>query len=303
MAKAKAKRITNHRPLSTSDKIFDGFVWFFLILVFLLAFYPFYYVMLASFSNGYQFMARPNFLLPVGATFNNYIALLSQKIWVQAFFISFLRTVIGASITVFFTCLVSYALSRQDLVFGNVYRFMIVFAMYVSGGLIPFYILLRLLGMLNTFYVYIVPTALDIFYVMVGMSFFRSIPSSLVESAWLDGASEMKIFLRIILPISLPFIATLALFAAVGQWNAWLDSSYYVKDENLRTVAYRMISEVNRSRITQTTGSTGGEILQTQTVLTTQATSMICSMLPIMCVYPFLQKYFVQGIMLGAVKE
>ena len=135
---------------------------------------------------------------------------------------------------------------------------------------------------------------------MVGINFFAAIPVSLIESAKLDGASEFRVLFSIVRPVSTPFIATLSLFSAVNQWNAWLDSAYYVNGEGLRTIAYRMLTEVN-----QTLGatSTGGSMVTTSTAMTTQASAMVASMLPIMCVYPFLQKYFVQGIMIGAVKE
>ena len=148
--------------------------------------------------------------------------------------------------------------------------------------------------------VYIIPSMLNLFFILIGINFFESIPVSLIESARLDGASEFTVFFRIIRPVSTPFIATLALFSAVNQWNAWLDSAYYVNQEGLRTIAYRMLSEINQ---TQGTVVTGGSIVNTSTALTTQASAMVASMLPIILVYPFLQKYFVQGIMIGAVKE
>lgn len=299
----KKQRIKNRIPQSASSRAFDVGVWIVLLLIFFLTAYPFYYVIIASFSNGYEFMSGTHYFLPVSPTLDNYQHLLSQSIWINAFKISFARTLIGTALTVLLTCLTSYALSREELIFRKAYRFMVVFAMYVSGGLIPFYIMLRFLGILNTFWVYVLPTMLDLFFVIVGISFFQSIPKSLIESARLDGASELHIFWRIVMPISVPFVATLTLFSAVNQWNSWLDSTYYVNSESLRTAAYRMVCEINSSVNKATGTSAGGEISTTTTVMTTQATAMVVSMLPIMCVYPFLQKYFVQGIMLGAVKE
>lgn len=299
----KKQKIKNRIPQSPSSRAFDVGVWIILLVIFFLTAYPFYYVIIASFSNGYEFMSGTHYFLPVSPTLDNYQHLLSQSTWIDAFKISFLRTILGTALTVLLTCLTSYALSREELIFRKGYRFMVVFAMYVSGGLIPFYILLRFIGILNTFWVYVLPTMLDLFFVIVGISFFQSIPKSLIESARLDGASEIRIFWKIVMPISVPFVATLTLFSAVNQWNSWLDSTYYVNSESLRTVAYRMVCEINSS-VNKTTGtSAGGEISTTTTVMTTQATAMVVSMLPIMCVYPFLQKYFVQGIMLGAVKE
>ena len=283
------------------DVVVDTVVWAVLIIIFLLTAYPFYYIIVASFSDGYDFMRGGVYFWPRKFTLFNYKDLLGDPAWINALKISMIRTLSGTFLTVLLTSMVSYALSREELILGKVYRFMIVFSMYVSGGLIPFYIMLRNLHMLNTIWVYIIPTMLNLFFVLVGMSFFKSIPPSLIESGKLDGASEFGVFLRIILPVSVPFLATLVLFAAVWQWNSWLDSSYYVSDEGLRTLAYRMISEINRTR--GATTNMGGDVVQRTTVMTTQATAMVVAMVPIMCVYPFLQKYFVQGIMLGAVKE
>ena len=285
---------------SREDRIVDAVVWICLIIVLLLTAYPFYYVVVASFSDGYDFMRGGVYLWPRVFTLDNYKNLLGQKIWINAFIVSFIRTIVGTFLTVCMTCLVSYTLSRKELMFGKIYRFLVVFAMYVSGGLIPYYIVLKNLHLINTFWVYVIPSMLNLFFIIVGMNFFGSIPTALIESAKLDGASELRVLIRIVMPISTPFIATLALFSAVNQWNSWLDSSYYVNTEVLRTVAYRMLVEINQS-----TGAaiTGGTIATKSTTLTTQATAMVTSMLPIMCVYPFLQKYFVQGLMIGAVKE
>lgn len=296
----KLKREAKRRKRSKEDMAVDAVVWIALILILLITAYPFWYVIVASFSNGYDFMRGGVYFWPRIFTLDNYKNLLGQEIWKKAFVISFVRTILGTFLTVCMTCLVSYTLSRRELMFGKVYRFLIVFAMYVSGGLIPYYIVLRNLHLVNTFWVYIIPSMLNLFFIIVGINFFGSIPTALIESAKLDGASELKVLMRIVMPVSTPFIATLALFSAVNQWNSWLDSAYYVNSEDLRTVAYRMLVEINQSTGTTVTG---GTITTKATSLTTQATAMVTSMLPIMCVYPFLQKYFVQGLMIGAVKE
>ena len=155
-----------------------------------------------------------------------------------------------------------------------------------DGGVIAYFILFNAMHIYNTFWVYIIPSMLNLFFIIVGINFFGSIPTALIESAKLDGASELKVLMRIVMPVSTPFIATLALFSAVNQWNSWLDSASYVNSEDLRTVAYRMLVEINQSTGTTVTG---GTITTKATSLTTQATAMVTSMLPIMCVYPFLQ--------------
>lgn len=234
-------------------------------------------------------------------TMDNYKTFFAQASWKSAIQVSVLRTVIGTAFTTFFTCLVSYALSRRNLMFGKTYRFMFVFSMYVSGGLIPFYFILRLLGLINTFWVYVVPVMLNLFFVMVGINFFRSIPDSLVEASWLDGAAEHTIFARVILPLSTSYIATLALFSAVGQWNSWIDSVYYVNDKAFRPMAYWMVSIMNRTQTSNSSQDLSGTV--NLTALATQATAVVVTVVPILFVYPFLQKYFVQGIMVGSIKE
>ena len=199
----------------------------------------------------------------------------------------------------------SYALSRNNLMFKKAYRFLVVFTMYFSGGLIPYYVLLRGLGLLNTFWVYVIPGMVNAFFVMTGINFFSSIPESMIEAAKIDGAREIQVLLKVVLPVSKPFLATLSLFAAVGQWNSWLDSAYYVRDINLQTLSYKMMTTINQTLATSANAEAAGQISQanTATSFTVQATAMAVSMIPIMCVYPFLQKYFVQGMMIGAVKE
>ncbi len=285
---------------SKENLIFDAVVIILMVLIFIITAYPFYYVIIAAFNDGYDFMRGGIYFFPRKPTLYNFIMLLAQNKWVRAIEVTFFRTILGAAITVIATGLVSYALSRRDLVFGKFYRALVVFAMYVTAGIIPYYILLRNLHLLNTVWVFVIPSALNLFFVIVGISFFEAVPMSLIESAKMDGASEFKVFFSIILPVSTPFIATLALFSAVYQWNAWLDSAYYVNSESLRTIAYRMMNEVNQT-LAQT--SNGGEIANKSTAMSTQSSAMVTAMFPIMCVYPFLQKYFVQGLMLGAVKE
>ena len=262
--------------------------------------YPFWYVIVASLNDGYDMMRGGVYWWPRTFTLGNYAAFFAEANWINAIKVSVMRTVVGTVCTTLFTCLVSYSLSRRNLLLGKAYRFLFVFCMYVSGGLIPFYLVLRFIGLINTFWVYIIPAMLNLFFVMIGMNFFRSIPDALVESAYLDGASEIRIFVSIVLPLSTAYIATLALFSAVNQWNSWLDSVYYVSNKQLRPMAYWMISMINR---TQTTSTQDLSAAVQMTALTSQATAVVATVLPIMLVYPFLQKHFVQGMMIGSVKE
>ena len=238
-------------------------------------------------------------------TLSNYELFIGDADWRHAFLISVSRTLAGTILCTGFTSMFSYALSRNNLMFKKAYRFLVVFTMYFSGGLIPYYVLLRGLGLLNTFWVYVIPGMVNGFFVMTGINFFSAIPESMIEAAKIDGAREIQVLSKVVLPVSKPFLATLSLFAAVGQWNSWLDSAYYVRDINLHTLSYKMMTTINQTLATAANADAAGQISQanTATSFTVQATAMAVSMIPIMCVYPFLQKYFVQGMMIGAVKE
>lgn len=293
------------KKIITEDRIVDIVVYILLAFIGIVTLYPFYYTVICSFNDGLDLMKGGVYLWPRKFSLANYELFLGDEDWQHAFLISTARTVVGAAFRTGFTSMFSYALSRNNLMFRKGYRFLVVFTMYFSGGLIPFYVLLRGLGLLNTFWVYVIPGMVDAFFVMTGINFFNGIPESMIEAAKIDGASEAKVLTRIVLPVSKPFLATLALFAAVGQWNSWLDSAYYVRDARLHTLAYKMMTTINQTVASSTNAATAGQISQanTATSFTVQATAMVVSMLPIMCVYPFLQKYFVQGMMIGAVKE
>lgn len=284
------------------DYTVDTINYILLALVALITLYPFYYVLIASFNLGQDTARGGLYLLPRAFTLNNYIYFFNDKHWVNAFFVTVARTVVGTLLGVIFTCLVAYGLSKPYLLFRRFYFLLIVIAMNISGGLIAFYVVLRGLGLLNTFAVYVVPTMLSLFFLLIAVSFFREIPEEIGESARMDGAGEMTIFFRMILPISLPLLATMSLFLGSNQWNAWLDSAYFVQGQGLRTLAYRMIEVINQTMInTDAIGAAYAGSMQV-TSFSAQATAMVISVFPIICVYPFIQKYFVQGMMLGSVK-
>ncbi|WP_129724837.1 carbohydrate ABC transporter permease [Xylanivirga thermophila] len=286
------------------DIVFDVVNYVLLILIAFITIYPFYYILVISFNSGLDAARGGIYFWPRAFTLDNYRKIISDDKWVNAFGISVFRTVVGTALSVFFTSMVAYGLSYKKLLFRNGYYRILIFSMYFSGGLIPYYVLLRSLGLLNTVWVYIIPSLLSQFMVLIMISFFNEISPSLSESAHIDGANDLQIFLKIILPISKPVLATATLFAAVGHWNAWMDSAYYVSDSKLRTMSYLMMEIINRSQAANV-----GDMQQnfrSATNITTkslQAAVIIISTVPILVTYPFLQKYFVKGIMLGSVKE
>ncbi|MDE6993678.1 MAG: carbohydrate ABC transporter permease [Lachnospiraceae bacterium] len=287
---------------SREDWIMDSVIFILSIIVLLITIYPFYYIFILSFNEGLDASRGGIYWWARKFTLENYQKFLNDAKWIRGFFMSLLRTVAGTLTGVLFTTLVSYGLSFRNLVGRKWYMVLVIVCMYFSGGIIPYYMVLKTLHLIDTFWVYIVPGAMNLFFVTVGMSFFDGIPPSLRESAKIDGAGELRIFSNIILPISKPFLATLALFVGVGHWNNWYDSAFFIRSKELRTLSYLMIEVINTN---QETGNKTAAAFQSAstTSLSVQLTAMVISVVPIMCVYPFLQKYFVGGMMIGAVKE
>jgi len=306
------RRRKNQIARTTEDVIFDIVNVALLLLIVFLTLYPFYYVLIQSLNEGLDAVRGGIYFLPRKWSLENFNALLGDPKWAKSLMVSVTRTIAGTLLAVGFTSLVAYGMSFKSLVFRKWYYALILFAMYFNGGMIPTFVLFRSLRILNTFWVYIIPSMLNIFFMMVLIAFFQDIPVSLLEVARIDGASELLIFRKIVLPLSLPILATTALFIGVGQWNSWIDSAYYVSNKNLRTMSYLMMEIINKSMIDRfgAAATAGMEISQqslahSSTAVTTrsiQMAAMIVSVAPIICVYPFLQKYFVKGIMLSSVK-
>lgn len=292
------------RRKTTEDLIIDGVVYLFCLVVLFITIYPFYYILVISFNEGIDASLGGIYWWPRKFTLENYSRFFGDSKWLWGLVVTVLRTVVGSVIGVLFTTLVAYGLSFQELYGRKIYMTIIIISMYFSGGIIPYYMLLRELHLIDTFFVYVIPGALNTFFLMVGLSFFSDIPSSLRESARIDGAKEITVFSRIILPISKPFLATLTLFVGVGHWNNWYDSAFFVKTKSLRTLSYLMMEVINKSMISSSAASAAAQAGSTATTtLSIQTAAMVIAVAPILCIYPFLQKYFVTGIMIGSVKE
>jgi len=287
------------------DRIVDGVNYLLLGLVFIATFYPIYYIIVISFNDGLDASLGGIYFWPRKFSLINYTTIISNPKWVTAFLVSIARTVVGTFLGVLFTSIVAYGLSYKKLLFSKIYYPLFIIGMYVSGGLIPLYVVLRNIHLLNTFWVYVIPTMLNLFFLLICISFFRELPAELEESARIDGANDLRIFFSIILPVSKPVLATMSLFIGVSQWNSWLDSAYFIQDDNLRTLTYRMIEVINSATAPTDLQGAGLEYAAKAvqaTPFSLEITAMVISIVPIMCVYPFLQKYFVKGATIGAVK-
>lgn len=294
------------RIRTREDWVMDSVVTIVMLIVIIMTVYPFYYIIVQAFNNGMDSTLGGVYFYPRRPTLDNFITLLSDASWGNALLVSVARTVVGTLLGVFATSMVAYALSFENILFRGVYYKLYIFTMYFGGGIIPFYAVIRTLGLNNTFWVYVIPGMLGVYYMLILVNFFQSIPRSLYESAWLDGAGDMAVYFRIALPLSKASLATVALFYAVGQWNSWMDTVYYVSKSELRPLAYMMMQIVNKfssaSAVTnaQSMGYAASAMESTTTSL--QMAAMVVGVVPILMVYPFLQKYFVKGVMIGSVK-
>ena len=300
----KATAITRKKMRkSKEDWILDIIIYTLAVVILFITVYPFYYVFMLSFNEGLDASLGGIYWLPRKFTLTNYSKFFTDWKWVRGLGVTVARTVIGTFLGVLFTTLVAYGISFKDLIGRKAYMTFIIICMYFSGGIIPYYTLLRGLHLIDTFWVYIVPGMLNLFYITIGRTFFEGIPDSLRESAKIEGASELRIFAKIIMPISKPFMATLALFIGVAHWNNWYDSTFFVKTKTLRTLPYLMMEIINQFQTNAADLNAAAHQSTGTTSLSVQMAAMVISVVPIIFIYPFLQKYFVTGMMVGAVKE
>ena len=283
---------------------FDIFLILFFIGVIIITLYPFLNVLALSLNDAVDTFRGVNFIIPRKFTLSNYEYLFTKKDLIRPMFMSVLRTVVGTAAGVFCTAMLAYVLSRRDFYFRKLFTVLFVITMYVGGGLVPDYLLIsRTLGMTNHFMVYIVPGLIWVFNVILIRSFIDGLPEALQESARIDGANDLVIWYKIIVPLCKPVLATVALFVAVGQWNSFMDTYFYARKlPTLQYVLYEILNDtgIDINSIHDT------NIQQKVTSVTPQSVRMaitIIATVPIVIIYPFLQKYFVGGMTLGAVKD
>ncbi len=292
-------------PKGTRIKENAVFNWVSLILMSIMTLaiaYPIWNVVVSSFSSAEQLALGNISILPRGFTFENYIAVFRDtSIW-NAFGISVLKTVIGVTTHVLFCSMVAYGMSKSNLMGRKIYTAMGIITMFFGGGMVPTYLLYRQLGLLDNFLVFIIPAMFSYFDMVILMNFFRGIPPAVEESATIDGAGTWAVFLRIILPLSKPVIATIALFNGVGQWNDYMTARMFITNKTLYPVQMKLYEIIVQSQTQAMNNSTIGAVLPT-TTRSIQLATIVVTALPIIIIYPFLQKYFVTGMTLGAVKE
>jgi len=265
--------------------------------------YPFLYVTAYAFSNAKTAIISIISVIPVDPTFNNFKVVFSNPMIYNSMWITVARTVVGTLYTLIVTGLASYSISKR-YPGKRLFSILLIIPMYISGGLIPYYVVIRQLGLFNNFLVYILPAGFSAYYMLLMRTFFEGIPESLGESARLDGAGELIIFFRLILPLSMPIIATIAMFAGVAQWNSWFDGMVYITRPNMRpmaTLIQEMLQRFEQSDLRRAIEQKVRD--STTSPESVKMATIIVSTVPIICIYPFLQKYFIKGVIIGAVKS
>lgn len=291
---------------TVGDVVFDVINMIIMIVFTITMLYPLLNTVAVSLNDGTDALRGGIHLIPRMFTWDNYKAVLSKELMPTAAKISVLRTVIGTVSSTLVTALLAYVISRKNFILKKPLSLMYVITMYVSGGLIPVFLVYKALGLTNSFAVYILPGMVSAFNMLVIRTYMNGLPESLSESAEIDGAGHLTIFIRIIFPLCMPVIATVALFTAVGQWNSWFDAMLYNRmSDNLTTLQYelmKLLSAVTTSGKGQS-AATMEHASGMVTPTSVRAAATVITSLPIICLYPFLQKYFVAGLTIGGVKE
>jgi len=301
------KKITASRVESI---VFHTLNTLFLLLLAFITLYPFWNTIVVSFNDALDAIRGGITFWPRKFSTYNYQTLFRTDAIPRAFLVSVARTLINLVTSVFFTAMIAFALSRQEYVLRKSLTLILVLSMYINAGLIPTFLLIRNLGMYGTFWVYIVPGIVNAFNFVVMRTYMRSVPESIIESARIDGYGDFYIFIRIILPLCLPVLATIGLFVAVGSWNSWFDTMVYNSGNvNLHTLQYKLMEYLQASQSSGRTASDAGAMaMQAQTSqmvtpLSIRAAITVIAAAPILFVYPFMQRYFVVGLNVGGVKE
>lgn len=293
---------------SVSDILFDVFKWIFLVLFIAATLYPILNTIAVAFNDGMDTLRGGIYLLPRKFTVDNFKAVINRPALVNAAFISVARTVIATLSQTFLTALLAYVLSRKEFIFRVPITLLVILTMYLNAGMIPGYIWIQKLGLLNSFWVYIIPGMVSAFNFLVIRTYINGLPDSFVESAKMDGAGHVRIFLSIILPLCKPVLATVALFIAVWQWNSWFDAMLFNGfNDKLSTLQYELMkllssvmSQGANADAMRNAAEAGNSSMVTPASV--RAATTIVTALPIVCLYPFLQKYFVSGLTIGGVK-
>ncbi|MBB6672522.1 carbohydrate ABC transporter permease [Cohnella nanjingensis] len=289
---------------SWSGRLADGGIFLVLTGTALLSLYPIWYMVAVSFSSSTAAASGIVKFWPVGFTLKSYQAILNDPAFFTAFGVSVKRVAIGAGLSFLLTVLTAYPLSKEPGRFRgrNVYMWFVIFTMLFSGGLIPWYLTIKAYGLLNSIWALVLPGAVPVFNVILVVNFFRNLPKELEEAGMMDGAGPWYLLSKVYVPLATPVLATVTLFSIVGHWNAYFDGLILISDPAkypLQTYIQQLVVQVNTQNLTADQLKSLSELSDR----TLNAAKIFVTMLPVLIVYPFLQRFFIHGIMLGSVKE
>lgn len=283
----------------------DVLIYSSLILLGIITLYPFWYVTVIALNDSNVVDYSKVFLWTSAPTLDNFKVVFTTSAFFNGFKISVFRTVLGAILSVICNAALAYGLTKKHMIGRNIFLNIVFITLFFGGGLIPFFLLLKNLMLINTFWVYIIPALLNPWTIILMKTYFSSLPASLEEAAKIDGANDLRIFITLVIPTSMPLLATMLLFAAVGHWNDWIMGEIYVLKPSLfpiQTVLMRMLTQMSANDMIRK--SINAEfIAKSPSMESVKMAAIVVATVPILLVYPFLQKYFVQGVMIGAIKE
>lgn len=295
--------------LGFGDRLMMVIIYTLLALLAFSTFYPFWNAAVISFNTGSDTALGGITFWPRDFTLENYAIVFNDERLLNGFYISVMRTIVGTVTSIIVTAVFAYGMTKKELIGRKYYMIICIITMYFSGGLIPSFLLIRSLGLMDSFWVFIIPGLVSVWNMIIFKTFFQGLPGGLEESAKIDGCGNWGTFFRIVLPLSGPVIATLSLFTAVNHWNDWFLPSIYINNENLMPIQTMLKQILNTNIVSDQIGNLDsaaqGQLQKMQTVSSkslSMATMMIAT-LPIIMVYPFVQKYFVKGVLVGSLKE
>ncbi|HEY5560271.1 MAG TPA: carbohydrate ABC transporter permease [Clostridiaceae bacterium] len=295
----KTSQIKNYKSRIPFLKILN---YIFLFLVGIITLYPFWYVIIASVSGDTLAAQDHYFLYPAKFTLQAFKMVFSTKSIMNAYGNTLFITIIGTALSLSVTALTAYPLSRKRLRGGAIITFVIYFTMLFNGGLIPNYLLIKNLHLLDSLWALILTRVVSVYNLLLLISFFRAIPSSLEEAASIEGANDFDILFKVIVPLSMPIFATLTLFYGIAYWNQWFDALIYLTKSTKYPLQLILREIVQQADLTYVSGGASDLTMSDITMQSVRMATIVVAILPIMCIYPFLQKYFVKGVMIGAIK-
>ena len=284
-----------NRRIRTFDVVLAVVIGIFCVL----CIYPIIYVLAGSFNQGADYSIGGVWFLPRVFTFENYAVVLQDGDFWMSYGITIARTLLGTATALIYTAIVAYAMSRPNLKFRRVFYWINIFTMFFSGGLVPYFLIIKSIGLYDTFWVYIIPGLYSVYNMIVLQSGFKSISSDIHDAALIDGAGEFRIWWQIYMPLSKPVLATIVLWVAVGHWNSYFDTMIYTNSEELQSLQYFLLKAIQTSSMTEGMPPEMMERLSSQTL---SLAAIILSIIPVFCFFPLIRKNFASGIMVGSLK-